>query len=115
MRKAARARILGKRAAAAAKQARGGGAAGKGGAGRGGKARVFRRAKRDCLVMDARRKQLGAYLFCGMAHTCMMLFLPAVAVAVAGAAGEAYDPLLSVLFHGPADCTLYKTCICFMP
>lgn len=65
MRKAARARILGKRAAAAAKQARVGAAGGRGGAGRGGKARVFRRAKRDCRVMDARRKKLGAYLFCG--------------------------------------------------
>lgn len=65
MRKAARARILGKRAAAAAKQARGGAWGGRGGGGRGGKGRVFRRAKRDCRVMDARRKKLSAYLFCG--------------------------------------------------
>lgn len=72
MRKAARARILGKRAAAAAKQARGGAGGGRGGAakGGGGKARVFRRAKRDCRVMDARRKRLGAYLFCGKG-TCV--------------------------------------------
>lgn len=63
MRKAARARILGKRAAAAAKQVRGGGQ-GDGGGGGGGR-RVFRRARRDCLVTDARRKKLGAYLFCG--------------------------------------------------
>ncbi|CBJ30834.1 conserved unknown protein [Ectocarpus siliculosus] len=62
MRKAARARILGKRAAAAAQQVRGGGK-GDGGGGGGGR-RVFRRARRDCLVMDARRKRLGAYLFC---------------------------------------------------
>lgn len=95
MRKAARARILGKRAAAAARQARGGAAAGKGGAGRGGKARVFRRAKRDCLVMDARRKKLGAYLFCGMAHTCMMLFLPAGA-----GAGEAQQSVLYIKLVG---------------
>ncbi|CAM9600340.1 unnamed protein product, partial [Ectocarpus sp. 13 AM-2016] len=61
MRKAARARILGKRAAAAAKQVRGGGK-GDGGGGRGGR-RVFRRARRDCLVTDARRKRLGAFLF----------------------------------------------------
>ena len=67
MRKAARARILGKRAAAAAaaKKARGGAAGGKGGPGRGRKPRVFRRAKRDCRVMDARRKKLGTFLFCG--------------------------------------------------
>ncbi|CAM9400740.1 unnamed protein product [Ectocarpus sp. 6 AP-2014] len=62
MRKAARARILGKRAAAAAKQVRGGGK-GDGGGGGGGR-RVFRRARRDCLVMDARRERLGANLFC---------------------------------------------------
>ncbi|CAM9369283.1 unnamed protein product, partial [Scytosiphon promiscuus] len=61
MRKEARARILRKRATAAFKQALGGRA---GGSGRGGSARVFRRGRRDCLVTDARRKRLGAYLFC---------------------------------------------------
>lgn len=91
MRKAARARILGKRAAAAAKHARAGAGGGKGGVTRGGKARVFRRAKRDCRVMDARRKKLGAYLFCGKA-ACVVF--PGAADA---ASYGACDPLLSVL------------------
>lgn len=64
MRKEARARILGKRAAAAMQASRAAGA-GRGGAARGAKARVFRRAKHDCRVTDARRKKLGAYLFRG--------------------------------------------------
>lgn len=63
MRKEARARILGKRAAAAMQASRAGG--GRGGAARGAKARVFRRAKRDCRVTDARRQKLAAYIFCG--------------------------------------------------
>lgn len=58
MRREARARILGKRAAVRAKRAGGGRAAGS-------KPRVIRRAKRDCRVTDARRHRLGAYLFHG--------------------------------------------------
>ncbi len=67
MRKEARARILRKRAAAAAAASAGRAGGGRGGAARGAKARVFRRAKRDCRVTDARRQKLGAYIFCGEA------------------------------------------------
>jgi len=82
MRKEARARILGKRAAAAAMQAsRAGG--GRGAAARGAKARVFRRAKRDCLVTDARRQMLGAYIFCGEDHTSSLVAVLSLRVAAA--------------------------------